>query len=112
MSFAIPAPILYIAAALAEIGGCYAFWAWLRLGKSPLWLAPGMAALALFAWLLTQVDSTAAGRSFAAYGGVYIFASLSWMWLVEGVRPDRWDMAGAALCLVGAAVVLLMPHRG
>lgn len=60
----------------------------------------------LFAYLLTLVDSTAAGRAYAAYGGVYIVASLGWLWAVEGIRPDRWDLAGAALCLVGAAVII------
>ena len=98
--------IIYVGAAAAEIGGCFAVWAWLRLGKSAGWLIPGAAALALFAYLLTLVDSPAAGRAFAAYGGIYIAASLGWLWLVEGVRPDRWDLAGASLCLIGAAVIL------
>jgi small multidrug resistance family-3 protein len=101
---------IYGAAALAEIAGCFAFWAWLRLGHSPWWLLPGMASLAAFAWLLTQVESDAAGRAFAAYGGVYIAASLLWLWAVEGRRPDGWDLAGAALCLTGAAVILLGPR--
>lgn len=104
--------IVYAAAALAEIAGCYAVWAWLRLGRSAWWLVPGGAALLLFAWLLTRVDSDAAGRTFAAYGGVYIAAALLWMWAVERVRPDRWDLLGAALCLAGATVILLAPHRG
>jgi small multidrug resistance family-3 protein len=102
--------LIYIGAALAEIGGCFAFWAWLRLAKSPLWLLPGMVSLALFAWLLTLVDSDAAGRAYAAYGGVYICASLAWLWAIEGLRPDRWDLLGASLCLVGAAVILLAPR--
>ncbi|WP_426030079.1 YnfA family protein [Caulobacter sp. DWP3-1-3b2] len=101
---------LYIAAAVAEIAGCFSFWAWLRQGKSIWWLAPGMACLALFAWLLTQVDSSAAGRAYAAYGGVYICASLAWLWSVEGLRPDRWDAIGALICLVGAGVILLGPR--
>lgn len=94
-------------AALAEIAGCFAFWSWLRLGRSPLWVLPGLASLALFAFLLTLVDSPAAGRAFAAYGGVYIAASLLWLWLVEGQRPDRWDLTGGAICLVGTAIILL-----
>ncbi|MCF2522187.1 YnfA family protein [Bradyrhizobium sp. G127] len=102
--------LIYIAAALAEIGGCFAFWVWLRLGKSVWWIVPGTASLLLFAYLLTLVPSDAAGRAFAAYGGVYIVASLAWLWAVEGVRPDRWDVAGAALCLAGAAVILLGPR--
>ena len=101
---------IYAAAALAEIGGCFAFWAWLRLGKSALWVVPGMAALALFAYLLTRIDSVYAGRAFAAYGGVYIAASLAWLWAVEGARPDRWDAIGAAICILGAGVILFGPR--
>jgi small multidrug resistance family-3 protein len=97
-------------AALAEIAGCFGFWIWLRQGKSIAWLIPATISLALFAWLLTLVDSAAAGRAYAAYGGVYIAASLGWLWSVEGVRPDQWDAMGAALCLVGAAVILLGPR--
>jgi len=102
--------LVYLAASLAEIAGCFAFWAWLRLGKSPLWLAPGVVSLMLFAWLLTRVDSDAAGRAYAAYGGVYICASLIWLWAVEGVRPDRWDAGGATLCLIGTCIILLGPR--
>lgn len=102
--------LIYIAAALAEIGGCFAFWAWLRLGKSIWWLAPGVVSLVLFAYLLTLVPSDAAGRAYAAYGGVYIAASLVWLWAMEDVRPDRWDIAGATLCLIGAAVILFGPR--
>ncbi len=100
----------YATAAIAEIAGCFAFWAWLRLGKSVWWLVPGMLSLAAFAWALTLVDSAAAGRAYAAYGGVYIAASLGWLWIVEGVRPDRWDAIGAATCLVGAAIILAAPR--
>jgi len=103
-------PFVYIGAALCEIAGCFAFWAWLRLGKSALWLLPGLAALVAFAWLLTLVEADAAGRAYAAYGGVYICASLGWLWTVEGLRPDRWDALGAAICLVGAAIILLGPR--
>ena len=103
--------LVYIGAALAEIAGCFSFWAWLRLGKPIWWLVPGMASLALFAYLLTLVEASAAGRAYAAYGGVYIAASLAWLWAAEGVRPDRWDAIGAALCLVGAAVILLGPRN-
>lgn len=103
-------PFVYAGAALAEIAGCFSFWSWLRLGKSPLWLLPGMVSLALFAWLLTLVDSNAAGRAYAAYGGVYITASLGWLWAVEGMRPDRWDVTGAAVCLIGAAIILFGPR--
>ena len=102
--------LIYVAAALAEIAGCFAFWAWLRLGKSALWLAPGMASLALFAWLLTLADSAAAGRAFAAYGGVYIACALGWLWAVEGQAPDQWDVAGAVVCLLGAGLILWGPR--
>ena len=102
--------LIYAAAALAEIAGCFAFWAWLKLDKSPFWLVPGMAALAAFAWLLTLIDAPAAGRAYAAYGGVYILASLCWMALAEGLRPDRWDLAGAAVCLAGASLILFAPR--
>ncbi|MCR5857424.1 YnfA family protein [Mesorhizobium sp. J428] len=103
---------IYVGAALAEIGGCFAFWAWLRLDRSPLWLAPGMASLALFAWLLTRIDSDFAGRTYAAYGGIYITVSLFWLWTAESQRPDRWDVTGAAVCLVGAAIILWGPRPG
>jgi len=102
--------LAFVGAAVAEIAGCFAFWAWLRLGKSSLWLIPGLASLALFAYLLTLVDAEHAGRSYAAYGGVYIASALVWLWLAEGVRPDRWDMIGAAICLVGAGVILFGPR--
>lgn len=69
-----------------------------------------MASLAAFAWLLTLVDASHAGRAYAAYGGVYIAASLGWLWTVEGTRPDRWDMIGAAVCLAGAAIILFGPR--
>ena len=102
--------IFYLLAAAAEIAGCFAFWAHLRLGRPAAWLAVGMALLALFAWALTRVETAAAGRAFAAYGGIYIVASLLWLWGVERVRPDRFDLAGAALCLVGAAVIMAAPR--
>jgi small multidrug resistance family-3 protein len=94
----------YVVAAVAEIAGCFAFWAWLRLSKSIFWLAPGVLSLVLFTYLLAQVDVAAAGRAYAAYGGVYIVASLFWLWAVEGVRPDRWDTIGALVALLGAVI--------
>lgn len=105
-----PSLLIFVAAACAEIAGCFAFWAWLRLDRSPLWLVPGSLSLLLFAYLLTLVDSEAAGRTYAAYGGIYIVASLIWLWAVEGLRPDRWDIAGATLCLIGAAVIIAGPR--
>ncbi len=106
MSSSLADALLYAAAALAEVAGCYAVWAWSRLGRSALWLLPALGCLGLFAWLLTRIDSTTAGRAFAAYGGVYIAASLLWMATVERVPPDRWDLLGALLCLAGSTVIL------
>ncbi len=105
-----PSFILYSAAAIAEIGGCFAFWAWLRLGRSIYWVFPGLLSLIVFALLLTRVEAMFAGRTFAAYGGVYIAASVIWLWVVEGQRPDRWDVLGSVICLVGAAIILLGPR--
>jgi small multidrug resistance family-3 protein len=102
--------LVFAGAAVLEIAGCFSFWAWLRLGKSPFWIAPGMLCLALFAYLLTLVDSPFAGRAYAAYGAVYISAALAWGWIMEGHRPDHYDAAGAIICLVGAAVILFGPR--
>ena len=97
---------VYAAAALAEIGGCFAVWGWRRLGW-PAWvLLPGALSLAAFALLLTLSEASAAGRAYAAYGGIYVAASLAWLWAVEGRVPDAWDLGGTALCLVGAGVIL------
>ena len=105
-----PLYLVYPLAALAEIAGCFAFWAYLKLDRSPLWLVPGVFSLVAFAWLLTLVPTDTAGRAFAAYGGVYICASVAWMWLVEKTTPDRWDLIGGAACLVGAGVILFGPR--
>ena len=102
--------VWYVIAAFSEIAGCFSFWAWIRLERSVLWVIPGMLSLALFAWVLTRADTALAGRAYAAYGGVYIASSMVWAWLMEGHRPDRWDAAGLALCLVGSAVIIL-PSR-
>jgi small multidrug resistance family-3 protein len=101
---------IYALAALAEIAGCFCFWAWLRLGQGGWWILPGLACLTTFAWLLTRVQLDFAGRAYAAYGGVYIAASLLWLWLVEDQVPDPWDLAGAALCLAGAGTILFAPR--
>jgi small multidrug resistance family-3 protein len=102
--------VYFALAAVAEIAGCFAFWAWLKLDRSPLWLIPGLASLALFAYLLTRVESDAAGRAYATYGGVYIAASIVWLALVEQKAPDRWDLTGGAICLSGAALILMGPR--
>ena len=102
--------LIYALAALGEIAGCFSFWAWLKLGK-PVWLVvPGMASLAAFAWLLTLVPTDAAGRAYAAYGGIYIVASLAWLFAVEGRVPDRFDLAGGALSIAGTALILFGPR--
>jgi small multidrug resistance family-3 protein len=101
---------LYSFAALAEIAGCFAFWAWWRLEKSVWWLAPGMLSLVLFAWALALVPSEAAGRAYAAYGSIYILASILWLWMVEARVPDRWDALGVAVCLAGGAIIFFGPR--
>ena len=103
--------LFYVAAAIGEIAGCFAFWSWLRLGRSAWWIVPGTLSLVVFAVLLTRIDTAFAGRAYAAYGGIYITASLFWLWLIEGSRPDRWDLIGAAICLGGAALILLGPRE-
>lgn len=102
--------LAYVGAAVAEIAGCFAFWAWLRMGKSAWWLLPGVAALVAFAYLLTLVEVEHAGRAFAAYGGVYILSAIVWMWIFEGARPDRWDALGALVCIIGAGIILFGPR--
>jgi small multidrug resistance family-3 protein len=96
----------YVLAAVGEIAGCYSVWSWLRLGRSAWWLVPAAASLMTFAVILTRVDAAFAGRTFAAYGGVYIVSSLFWLAAVERTAPRVTDIAGAALCLPGAAVIL------
>jgi len=92
---------LFVRTTAAEIVGCWLPWRVLRLGASPWWLLPAALALALFAWLLT-LHPQVAGRTYAAYGGVYVASALVWLWLVEGQRPDRWDLLGAGLILAGS----------
>lgn len=98
--------LVYAAAALFEIAGCFAVWMWWRLDRSALWLAPGLISLAVFAFLIALADSAFAGRAYAAYGGVYVAASLVWLWAAEGQRPDAFDLGGALVVLLGAAVIL------
>jgi small multidrug resistance family-3 protein len=101
---------VFAGAAVAEIAGCFAFWVWLRHDKSALWLIPGVFSLMAFAYLLTMIPSAQAGRAYAAYGGIYIFVSLMWLWLAEGQQPDRWDLAGSGLAVVGAMIILFAPR--
>jgi small multidrug resistance family-3 protein len=100
---------LFVATALAEILGCYLPYLWFRQGKSAWFLLPGALSLAVFAWLLTLHD-TAAGRVYAAYGGVYIGVALGWLWAVDGVRPTAWDVAGVLVALAGMAIIMVQPR--
>ena len=101
--------LLFVVTALAEIVGCYLPWLWLRQGGSAWLLAPAAASLALFVWLLS-LHPSASGRVYAAYGGVYVAVALLWLWQVDGVRPTRWDLLGATLCLSGMAVIMFAPR--
>ena len=101
--------LLYALTAIAEIVGCYLPFLWMKEGKSGWLLVPAAVSLALFTWLLT-LHPVAAGRTYAAYGGVYIAVAIGWLWLVEHKLPTRWDLAGAAICLLGALVIMLGPR--
>ncbi|EGR4449967.1 YnfA family protein [Vibrio cholerae] len=101
---------LFILTALAEIVGCYLPYLWLREGK-PVWLLlPAALSLALFAWLLS-LHPTAAGRVYAAYGGVYIFVAILWLWIVDGIRPTLWDIVGVTVALFGMAIIMFAPRH-
>ncbi|NLQ19154.1 YnfA family protein [Marinomonas sp. M1K-6] len=95
----------FMVAAVFEIAGCYCFWMWYKLDKSPYWLLPGMVSLALFAWVLTLVEASFAGRVYAAYGGIYIAMSLLWAAIIEKHLPSIWDGLGATLCITGALII-------
>lgn len=100
---------LFIVTAVAEIVGCYLPYLWLKK-NGPIWLlVPALASLALFAWLLT-LHPTAAGRVYAAYGGVYIGVAIVWLWLIDGHRPTQWDLLGAAVAIAGMAIIVLGPR--
>jgi small multidrug resistance family-3 protein len=100
----------FFLAALFEIAGCFAFFMWLRQGKSALWVIPALLSLTLFALLLTRVEANYAGRAYAAYGGIYIVASIGWLMVVERARPLSSDWIGVALCVIGASVILFGPR--
>ena len=99
----------FVLTAIAEIAGCYLPYLWLRQGKSVWLLLPGALSLGLFAWLLS-LHPTAAGRTYAAYGGVYVSVAIFWLWWIDGVRPDRWDLVGAAVTLIGMSIIAFGPH--
>ena len=101
---------LFAGTALCEITGCYLVFLWLRLGRSPWLLLPAASSLSLFAYLLT-LHPFAAGRTYAAYGGVYVVTALLWLWRVEGVVPSRWDMVGAVVTLIGMGIIAFAPRN-
>jgi len=99
---------LYVVTALAEILGCYLPYLWLREGKSPALLVPAATSLAVFSWLLT-FHPTAAGRTYAAYGGVYVSVAVGWLWVVEKQTPTARELLGVAVCLAGMVVIATAP---
>lgn len=101
--------LLFLITAVAEIVGCYLPSLWLTQGKSIWWLVPGALSLAVFAWLLS-LHPEASGRVYAAYGGVYIFVAVLWLWAVDGIRPGPWDLVGAAVALAGMAIIMFAPR--
>ena len=100
---------LFILTALAEIIGCYLPYLWLREGKTIWLLVPAAVSLGAFAWLLS-LHPTAAGRVYAAYGGVYIATAILWLWSVDGVRPTAWDIVGSGVALLGMAIIMFAPR--
>jgi small multidrug resistance family-3 protein len=101
---------LFLITAVAEIVGCYLPYLWLKEGKSVWLLIPAALSLALFAWLLS-LHPTAAGRVYAAYGGVYIFVAILWLWGVEGIKPTSWDIFGGTVALIGMAIIMFAPKN-
>ncbi|BBM02602.1 YnfA family protein [Microbulbifer sp. GL-2] len=101
---------LFFITALAEIAGCYLPYLWIKHGMSAWLLLPGGISLALFVWLLT-LHPTAAGRVYAAYGGIYIFTSIMWLWLVNGVKPTVWDITGACIAVIGMSIIMFSPRQ-
>lgn len=102
--------LAFVGASISEIVGCFSFWAWIKLEKSVYWLIPGTLCLWIFAYLLTYVEADYAGRAYAAYGAVYIFSSVFWMYFIEGNMPDRFDVTGVVVCLIGSGIILFAPR--
>lgn len=102
--------VLFVATAIAEIAGCYLPYLWLRKGGSAWLLLPAVASLATFVWLLT-LHPTAAGRVYAAYGGVYVSVAIAWLWLIDAEPPSPWDWLGVAVCLCGMAIIMFAPRH-
>ena len=101
---------LFVVTALAEIIGCYLPYLWLREGKTILLLVPAAVSLGIFAWLLS-LHPTAAGRVYAAYGGVYVFMAIMWLWAIEGIRPTAWDIVGSCVAVIGMAIIMFAPRN-
>ncbi|MCE9846787.1 YnfA family protein [Aeromonas allosaccharophila] len=102
---------LFLITAFFEILGCYLPYLWLTQGRSIWLLIPAGLSLMLFAWLLS-LHPTAAGRVYAAYGGVYIVVAIFWLWLVDGIRPSMWDLVGSFIALIGMAIIMFAPRHG
>ncbi|MBN9421316.1 MAG: hypothetical protein BGO63_19100 [Candidatus Accumulibacter sp. 66-26] len=107
--FEIKTIALFLVTAVAEIAGCYLPYLWLKEGKSGWLLVPAALSLALFAWLLS-LHPAAAGRVYAAYGGVYVFVAILWLWLIDGIRPSVWDAVGSLVALLGMAIIMFAPR--
>ena len=103
--------LLFFFTALAEIVGCYLPYLWLKQDKTIVLLVPAAISLSLFAWLLT-LHPAAAGRVYAAYGGMYIFVAILWLWLVDGIRPTTWDIIGSTVAIAGMAIIMFAPRNG
>jgi small multidrug resistance family-3 protein len=101
---------LFAVTAIAEILGCYLPYLWLKKNGSPWLLVPAAVSLALFVWLLS-LHPAAAGRVYAAYGGVYIGVAITWLWLVDGLKPTRWDLLGAGVAVLGMVIIILGPRH-
>ena len=103
---------LFVLAALAEIGGAWLVWQGVREHRGVAWIGAGVAALAAYGFVATLQDEAHFGRILAAYGGIFVAGSLAWGIVADGFRPDRWDLAGAALCLAGVSVIMFAPRPG
>jgi small multidrug resistance family-3 protein len=108
--FEIKTVLLFLITAIAEIVGCYLAYLWIKQDKSILLLIPAAISLSLFVWLLT-LHPHATGRVYAAYGGVYIFTAVFWLWAVDGIRPTNWDIAGSLVALLGMAIIIFSPKN-
>ena len=104
--------LLFALAALFEIGGAWLVWQGLREHRGLLWIGAGVVALGLYGFAATFQSSAEFGRVLAAYGGVFVAASLAWGMVLDGFRPDRYDLIGAGICLLGMAVIMYAPRAG